>query len=76
MMRPHDEPALPTSEQNNDGSLTNAGSMGLSMRDWFAGQVLAGIYANPEWDNQTCGKIAEAAYKQANEMMEARKKFG
>lgn len=76
MMRPHDEPAFPTSEQNNDGSLTNAGSMGLSMRDWFAGQALAGMMANPLWDKENPDDMAWSAYKHANEMMEARKKVG
>lgn len=49
---------------------------GMSLRDWFAGQVLVGLYQNSLYDQMTSEKIAEHCYRQANEMMEARKTLG
>ena len=55
---------------------TAADMKGLSMRDWFAGQVMQGLYANPNLREFTDSELASIAYKQANEMMEARKTLG
>lgn len=33
---------------NNNGGPAALLTMGMSLRDWFAGQALAGIMANPE----------------------------
>jgi hypothetical protein len=54
---------------------TAADSKGMSLRDWFAGQVLVGLLANPTFE---CPyeEVARMAYRQANEMMEARKTLG
>ena len=49
---------------------------GMSLRDWFAGQVLVGMYQNSLYDQMTAKSIAEHCYRQANEMMEARKTLG
>lgn len=46
-------------------------SHGMTLRDWFAGQVLAGLMVN------SCNDYiddAVIAYKQADAMLEARKK--
>ena len=49
---------------------------GLSVRDWFAGQVLVGLYATGHFKTIDDTKLARVAYRQAEEMMEARKKLG
>ena len=55
---------------------TAADMKGMSLRDWFAGQVLVGMYQNSLYDRMTSEKVAEHCYRQANEMMEARKTLG
>ena len=65
-----DETAFPVSIGQ-----TAADMKGMSLRDWFAGQVIAGLLANPVF---RCHyeEVARMAYRQANEMMEARKTLG
>ena len=47
---------------------------GMSLRDYFAGQALAGYSANSDfWKELTHEDTATAAYKAADAMMEARK---
>ena len=49
---------------------------GMSLRDWFAGQALAGLYADSSV-NISAEKAAEAVYKTADAMLRAREKvFG
>ena len=55
---------------------TAADSKGMSLRDYFAGQVIAGMYANPNYNDASYQDCATVAYRQANEMMEARKTLG
>jgi hypothetical protein len=44
---------------------------GMTLRDWFAGQALAGFCANPtNTDNQTT--LADRAHKHADAMLKAR----
>lgn len=53
---------------------------GMTLRDWFAGQVIAGIYANSLWlkitadrhDNQSPESLASDAYEQADAMIAQR----
>ena len=45
---------------------------GMSLRDWFAGQALAGFSANPQWLDDSWAETAEAAYEQADAMIRAR----
>lgn len=56
------------------------GEPGMTLRDWFAGQVLAGETANPDsglWDEshkyETMIKRAQLYYRIADAMLEARK---
>ena len=75
-------PAFPRTQWT--GSEKNAAHRdvaGLSMRDWFAGQALAGIL--PATDNESGRSaftetepswIAQKAYELADAMLEARKK--
>jgi len=46
---------------------------GMELRDWFAGQALAGLVANTRTTTFS-DIVAEAAYARADAMMEARKK--
>ena len=69
--------------QNNDDETafpvaigqTAADMKGMSLRDWFAGMVIQGIYANKAIYGSV-EMLAQEAYKQADAMMEARKKLG
>ncbi len=54
---------------------TAAGSKGMSLRDWFAGQVIAGLCAG-EFADRPEADLAAMAYRQAEELMEARKTLG
>lgn len=48
------------------------GHRGMSLRDWFAGQALAGIFATPQ--PIELSEAAECAYDMADEMLECRKR--
>ena len=45
---------------------------GMSLRDWFAGQALVGICANPDTGNGDEQKQARWAYQAADAMLAAR----
>lgn len=50
------------------------GFMGMTLRDWFAGQAVMGL-AIGYWNNVNFGKaenLAEAAYEIADAMLKAR----
>ena len=47
---------------------------GMTVRDFFAGQALAGLMANPDYSNTEDGKCAGWAYQAADAMMAAREK--
>jgi hypothetical protein len=70
------------------GNPTHGGEPGMTLRDWFAGQALAGILANPtvkDWEVaasemgdpdalvQVCALMA---HKQADAMLAEREKGG
>jgi hypothetical protein len=48
------------------------GKQGMSMRDYFAGQAIAGFCAKEDRDWSSASR-AEAAYRLADAMLEARK---
>jgi hypothetical protein len=51
---------------------------GMSLRDWFAGQALAGIMANPNselFDKGRYRMIVDRAYLVADMMLPERKKY-
>lgn len=62
-------PAFP--HFNPDTEVTHAG---MSLRDWFAGQALAGLLASgiAAQLRQTFDEVAEAAYNNADAMLAAR----
>lgn len=45
---------------------------GMTLRDWFAGQALAGINANATWDANGWADRARASYEAADAMLRAR----
>jgi|LakMenEpi03Aug12_release.lakeMendotaPanAssembly.Ray.scaffolds.fasta_scaffold08163_13 hypothetical protein len=45
---------------------------GMTLRDWFAGQALAGALADPTCDLSPI-ELAKIAYKEADAMLAARK---
>jgi len=66
---------------NDDGgpAFPRVPAVGMSLRDWFAGQVLSQIYAQAEAEVRPafpdfCKSIAATAYGLADAMLEARGK--
>lgn len=60
---------------------TTNGNDGLTMRDWFAGQALAGVWAGRESDfvkisAPTTTDVAAACYAIADAMIQARSRHG
>ena len=56
-------PAFPTAHDDQ----------GMTLRDYFAGQSLAGINSNTTWDENGWSDRATSAYAAADAMLEARK---
>jgi len=54
------------------GSQTTQGNEGMSLRDYFAGQALAGMCANEIDGCRSFQECAEYAYKHADAMIVAR----
>lgn len=48
------------------------GTMGMTLRDYFAGQALGGINANVSWDENGWMDRAKAAYSAADAMLASR----
>jgi hypothetical protein len=53
------------------GSPTHRGYEGMTLRDWFAGQALAGLIADPSRDGSADDR-ARYAYAYADAMLRAR----
>lgn len=74
----NNEPAFPIVEdvEHDSGYHTVCTHKGLTMRDWFAGQALAGILANVQAMRAvpplTHAERADAAYQAADAMLRAR----
>ena len=65
-------PAFPYAFEHDDPPQSGF-APGMKLRDWFAGQALAGALANPSIDCSTedCAKIA---YEHADAMLAERRK--
>lgn len=62
----HGGPAFPAN------MLPNATYKGMTLRDWFAGQALAGLSANPAFDDVGWPATVDHAYEAADAMLAAR----
>ena len=67
-------PAFPVAEvRDRDGNGITEGAPGMSLRDWFAGQAMAGLLAHPVESPGTTWMIyAHDAYGIADAMLKAR----
>lgn len=63
--------AFPYMEISEDG-VTLEYHSGMTLRDWFAGQALAGLSVNFS-DGEDYDHVAVTAYRQADAMLAARK---
>ena len=66
-------PIYPVQEWNSDGTPATL-TLGMSLRDWFAGQWLMGYMANPEIGFAASKTAANTAYEFADAMIAARSK--
>lgn len=65
-------PAFPQSDLSAYGIGPHDGPQaGMSLRDWFAGQALAGSCANPGLAPMSEDELAQACYAQADAMLRA-----
>lgn len=64
-------PAFPQNEWSHSGG---DGREGMSLRDWFAGQALAGMLANQRGGLDPIAAHAEHAYLYADAMLAEREK--
>lgn len=62
-------------KEGGDGIVIDSQN-GMSLRDWFAGMILQGMFANPNPDDRifSMQNPEIAAYAYADAMIEARKK--
>lgn len=68
-----DTPAFPSTYKvtTHTGSSFESYTPGMTLRDWFAGQALAGMMTNPK-QVSSAASIAAYAYEVADAMMKAR----
>jgi hypothetical protein len=70
-------PAFPVPDIYHPNGQIEYGAAGMSLRDWFAGQALAGMIAKlpdiPLHDDDALFYIAKRSLMQAEAMLEARK---
>jgi hypothetical protein len=65
-------PAFPhDGRDNGPGNIKGRAHDGMSLRDWFAGQALAGFCSDPDMKTH---HMANMAYELADAMLEARNK--
>jgi hypothetical protein len=67
-------PAFPVPDTYHPGGQVEYGATGMSLRDWFAGQALAGILMNYTTEKYGFSEqtVATYAYRYADVMIEAR----
>ena len=67
-------PAFPRASLGEDNGDRYGTQDGMSLRDWFAGQALAGQMANPHTEEADLVELARVAYRAADVMLYARRK--
>ena len=68
----HGGSAFPRCNEQHEG--IDYGDDGMTLRDWFAGQVLTGLYARPDEHGPTTKlEAAEIAYDMAEQMIAERR---
>lgn len=67
----NDNYAFPGARFSRSGAPAGHG-MGMTLRDWFAGQALAGICANTDWMPTDVESVTRDAYAHADAMLAAR----
>lgn len=65
-------PAFPIPDVAHPNGQIQFGANGMTLRDWFAGQALAGMASNGSYDQMTWEEQARAAYGAADAMLMAR----
>ena len=61
----------PTERDPSNGTFIAPGYVGMTLRDWFAGQALSGMLADDDGYSST-SKMSATAYTIADAMLEAR----
>lgn len=76
MNTPHDGgPAFPVLRENNNPNMPLImASSGMSLRDWFAGQALAGLMVNYHDHPNNAEECAQLSFDAADAMLAAREK--
>lgn len=67
-------PAFPVADTVYPSGAIQSGTYGMSLRDWFAGQALAGLCQNWNENPMNTKSCADVAYDLADAMLERRKK--
>lgn len=67
-------PAFPVLVEGALGFVMRADVGGMSLRDYFAGQALAGMFANQRTSPNNAGTAVTAAYMAADAMLAERKR--
>ena len=64
-------PAFPGTTNGADGNFVNAPQWGMTLRQWYAGQALAGLCAAPTIAAAPLSEVAEDAVEIADMLIEA-----
>lgn len=65
---------LPRMGNGVSGAMDTTAPRGMSLRDWFAGQALAGYFANPSTPHRNAEDCADYMYRVADAMLKERAK--
>jgi len=66
-------PAFPCAQEHQQG-MNGIGGAGMTLRDWFAGQALAGYFAAPNTPHRGADDCAAYMYQVADAMIAERSK--